>query len=398
MKVGDQASPISNNGGEILSPPTDINRTTSMMTTYVHGNCHCGLNEFRVAFPTKSLPISDAALCHCNSCRHCTGQMAAFHINIQGTPLRRTTDEGIDLRDLTMYRTTKMARLFCVSCAAHLFHQVGGDGEPPYWRVAAGALDKTEGIVEIGYHVYVASTFDGGLADHLQEVGGVKLLRYSQGPESDIVTLGWHRRSPEVKDEGQLKAYCHCGAIKFAITRPSPESFMPTAGYPDLLFPYNVTHFSILQNASDEKWWLRPVDTDKPTKYLAGHCMCTFCRLSSGFQIQSWAFIPLANIVQPYTSIPINLRVEEERPKGLKQYNSSPGRYREFCGICGATVFWWDLQRPDLIDVSVGLFDEAQNGARAEDWLEWHRGRVSFSEKALNAENAKGLLAGLKCK
>lgn len=45
-------------------------------------------------------------------------------------------------------------------------------------------------------------------------------------------------------------------------------------------------------------------------------------------------------------------------------------------------MFWWALQRPDLIDVSIGLFDEAQNGARAEDWLEWHRGRVGFLEKA----------------
>ena len=288
--------------------------------------------------------------------------------------------------------STELTRFFCINCGAHLFHRVGG--ESPYWRVAAGALDKTEGIVEIGSHIYVASTLDGGLADHLKEIGGVELSRYSKGSKSDTVALGWHG---QLEDEGeaQLQAYCHCGAVKFAITRPSPESFLPTASYPDLLFPYDVTHLSILQNTLDDKWWLRPVDADTPTKYLAGHCMCTFCRLSSGFQIQSWAFIPLVNIVQPHTSIPIKLRVEEERPKGLKQYISSPGRYREFCGTCGATVFWWDLQRPDLIDVSVGLFDEAQNGARAEVWFEWHRGRVSFSEKALSPANAKSLLAGL---
>jgi hypothetical protein len=37
--------------------------------------------------------------------------------------------------------------------------------------------------------------------------------------------------------------------------------------------------------------------------------------------------------------------------------------------------------RPDLIDVSAGLF-RAEEGARAEHWLEWWTERVSFSEEA----------------
>lgn len=68
-------------------------------------------------------------------------------------------------------------------------------------------------------------------------------------------------------------------------------------------------------------------------------------------------------------------------PTLLKAYESSPGVIRNFCGTCGATVFWHDKWRPEIIDVSVGLLD-APEGARAEDWLEWWGERVSFEENA----------------
>jgi hypothetical protein len=54
---------------------------------------------------------------------------------------------------------------------------------------------------------------------------------------------------------------------------------------------------------------------------------------------------------------------------------------REFCSRCGATVFWHDKFRPELIDVSVGLLRAAE-GSRAGSWLEWWTGRVSFLEEA----------------
>lgn len=57
----------------------------------------------------------------------------------------------------------------------------------------------------------------------------------------------------------------------------------------------------------------------------------------------------------------------------------TPGVLRDFCPRCGATVSWHDRWRPDLIDVSVGLLD-ATEGARAEAWLDWWTGRVTFVE------------------
>lgn len=68
-------------------------------------------------------------------------------------------------------------------------------------------------------------------------------------------------------------------------------------------------------------------------------------------------------------------------PKGvLTSYSSSPGVVRDFCSGCGATVFWHDGIRPDLVDVSVGLL-RAEEGARAESWLKWWTDRVSFEEE-----------------
>lgn len=51
-------------------------------------------------------------------------------------------------------------------------------------------------------------------------------------------------------------------------------------------------------------------------------------------------------------------------------------------------MFWRHQERRgEIIDISAGLLD-AEEGARAEEWLEW-RTRVSFEECALN----KGLVA-----
>jgi hypothetical protein len=53
------------------------------------------------------------------------------------------------------------------------------------------------------------------------------------------------------------------------------------------------------------------------------------------------------------------------------------------------------VERPDLVDVSVGLLDSSQ-GALAEDWLEWHKERVSFSEDAISEPLVEALEHGLR--
>jgi hypothetical protein len=152
------------------------------------------------------------------------------------------------------------------------------------------------------------------------------------------------------------------------------------------MIPYH-TQDPQIPNPGNEVWWLR--DNDK--KYLAGTCACRSCRLTSGFEIQTWAFVPRSNIYFHISQLHDGSTTEKTQyfpldflalPSGILQsYESSPGVVREFCGTCGATVFWHDKWRPDLVDVSVGLFD-ASEGSRAENWLEWWTERVSFAEDA----------------
>ncbi|KAF9528589.1 Mss4-like protein [Crepidotus variabilis] len=417
--------------------------------TYIEGSCHCELNCFSVAFQTAQLPIS-TDLCHCNTCRHASGQLAVEQVNIEGVPMKsanpgsrrgaRSANGGsrsrsaspnpsgrtnkhtlngaksggllavptvlgpvvvpddeplkpLELNDLVAYKSSpKRTRYFCRGCSSHLFSVGHTDGQDT-WCVGVGALDDIDGIVQVGYHMWLGDTLDGGIADQLPSINGVELPRYKDGQGSDQVPIGWKADETKVKAPERLLAYCHCRAVQFALCRPSEQSSEPTRAYPDLLYPYDVTRLSKVNNSKDEKWWLRASNS----KYLAGHCMCTFCRLASGFDVQSWGFVPLADMVDVESGKSLNLEADASRPKGLKRYISSPGRYREFCGTCGASVFWWDAGVPDLVDVSMGLFDEkGAGGARAEDWFEWCTTRVSFEEKANNKDLAKGLGEGLK--
>lgn len=435
----------------------------SMALTYVNASCHCGLNAFCVAFKTASLPIVDD-FCHCTTCRRVSGQLAIHQTAIVGPPLtrepsrrqsrshsasrnasrtRQGSDQGLhhpqsngsvngngdaagthakstlltpptievtsapdapyDLTDLTKYETYSLnvTRYFCSSCSALLFWVPHRSSEKEeYWAVSVGALERTDGIVNLGYHIWVGDTLDRGLADHLRTVDGVQLTLFKEGPGSEELPIDWtaaQQPNADISDaeEDLLRGHCHCGTIKFDITRPTDASYLPSAPYPDLLYSHSTSHLSKISNLHDEKWWLRPANSSTPTKYLAGHCMCNTCRLTSGFEIHSWGFIPLANIVSPETRLPLCLAHEDKRPAGLKQYITSTGKYREFCGKCGATVFSWQIDNADLISVSVALLDD-KSGARAEGWLEWYKKRVSFKEKALSQSIAKGLEETMK--
>jgi hypothetical protein len=67
-----------------------------------------------------------------------------------------------------------------------------------------------------------------------------------------------------------------------------------------------------------------------------------------------------------------------------------------FCGICGAGCFWDGEERGGLlVDVAVGLLG-AETGVRAEGWLEWWWGRVSYEELGTNRGLVGNLEKGLR--
>ncbi|KAF6764096.1 hypothetical protein DFP72DRAFT_1129340 [Ephemerocybe angulata] len=406
--------------------------------TYVKVACHCGLNEFRAGFLTDQLPISND-LCHCNACRHSSGQMAVYHVSVASL-ICSDTDEAFHVDgdgckspggdgDLIAYRTSDDALLF-----HYLGKPKGGEGsekgrrEGGFWCVAAGALERTEGIVKVGYHIWVEDTLDGGLAEHFR-TGGAK---------TEQLPLGWHANAFPPRDptpsskslngsDDALYFACHCRTLQFKVTRPDAQSYLPHSAFPDLMHPYDTTHLAKVRNSEDVKWWLRPLEAEHPAKYFSGHCACEYCRLTSGFEIQSWAYVPRANIIVESTGKSLALQeaqkdeVEEvkealerlgmrdddltpkaeeatmkDRTKGLRQYISGPGRYRESCQNCGATAFAWQAGRPDLICVAVALVDEAQAGSRAETWFDWCLTRVSFMEQALSPKAVEGIVVSMK--
>ncbi|KAF8174088.1 Mss4-like protein [Pholiota molesta] len=347
--------------------------------------CHCGTSTFCVKFDRSTLPF-DNSLCHCNTCRHVTGQMAFYYLPIQGLPLvgslgLRPVDPNSS--DLTGYRTSSRAvRYFCATCSSHLFKCI----DETVWYVSSGILDNVEGLARLRSHVWVKDTMDGGMANQLREVAGHRLPRFAQAEGSKELPLNWRSENLPSKEEMKkaegLDGYCHCGAVRFTVTRPNIYSIMPQAPYPDLLMPTSLKPLAKIRNSKDEKWWL----------YLAGHCVCTSCRLGSGAEVQSWAFLSRANVFEAGSTQPIELRYEDDRHGSLSRYTWSPGKYREFCSTCGATVFLWHTGRPDIFVISAGLFDQQTNGARAEEWLKWHKERLSYLE---NARPSGGIIQGL---
>ena len=159
------------------------------------------------------------------------------------------------------------------------------------WAVATGLLDRTEGVLKWTGCKWVEDTLDGGVSIWLNSIVDfdgtrreLKRWMLQDGQDGELVPAHALRKfSPHEKieesSEERLNAQCHCGGVKFYITRPSPASKKVRSPFPDLLVPY---HSSPSANSEDETWWLRADDT----KYLAGTCTCNSCRLASGYEIQ----------------------------------------------------------------------------------------------------------------
>lgn len=339
--------------------------------TELHFSCACNKVCGSVGIPSSKLPLL-LSFCHCNICRHQTGLLAGSYVLLP----KESTSFKVS-GPLASYRTSsRMIRRFCSSCGSNVYVEGTQPGEI---HICSGAMGKSESKVLLRDHIFVPDTKDGGLSSWLPNVPGWEGFSHeSKQIDCSLQTKAATNNTPS----GQLRGYCQCRGVQFTITPPNEASKNLRGPFADLLAPYVSCS---PKNDADVKWWLR----SKDTRFLAGTCACNSCRKASGFDVQTWAFIPRVNISNVHGK-PINPHMGS-----LKQYRSSEGVYREFCGICGAKVFWHCDARPDLIDVSVGLLD-AEEGARAESWLEWWTERVSFEEEAQNTSIISSLKAGLK--
>ncbi|KIV89470.1 hypothetical protein PV10_06867 [Exophiala mesophila] len=372
------------------------------MSSSVQVRCLCGENSDIV--PLKSAPPIQNSWCSCSSCRYTTGVLT-----LSCLPLSRPPSF---LDALSRYDSSEhLTRYFCGDCGSHMCVHVK---KHDAWGICSGVIDRFEqaeqvsriSLENIVQHEFVGDTIDGGLAVSLAESHShAPIPLYLQGPDGPRIhsnhTLPKDTQDPsqsevrldhlmeqegpdgQKKEQGaELRAQCHCGGVSFSITRPNPTSSLCSSPWPDLLVPY---HSASSENPEDVKWWLR----NDGSKFLAGTCACRSCRLAAGSPVQTWAFIPKANIFQ-LSGQPLTYDFGT-----LKRVESSPNCFREFCHVCGASVFWHCRQRPDVVDVSVGIL-RAPEGSRAGYWLDWCTDRVSFREHALDMQLIDQLEKGLK--
>lgn len=329
-------------------------------TTIIKAACACTTFQVSLALKAASLPLA-ITLCLCNTCRRLSGTC--------GTSYAGTVQiDDPSLFGLTTYRASDdIEHCFCSTCGAQALIQAAGKGS---WHVATGLWDRTEGITTFKGCESVDETLDGGASVWL---GSTKPFSKTKLPSRQSNDLG----------EERLKATCDCGGVKFYLTRPNEDSLKASSPFPDLMVPFHTGASS--DNPQNEPWWLRAGNT----KYMAGTCMCRSCRVALGFEIQTWAFVPKSNIVQEDGK-------ELDYGMGtLKRYHSEDAVLREFCRVCGATVFWHCAWRPSIVDVSIGLLDP-EEGALVNGWLEWWTDRVSFEELAVNRSLVSRLEEGLR--
>jgi hypothetical protein len=370
-------------------------------TFSLNAACHCGAVEQSVRpraadglaydFRATEGHPKKVPLCHSNSCRHATGQLCTSYYPSQ-RPTLESTAAFPALKDDKVVEESH--RYFCSHCGCHVFRSIPDKerakysevplelGESVRWGVATGILDNIAGKVHFSDHVFVEDTMDGGAACWLKETYRDPLYSFPQAGRdyytgktpSRTIPQEQEQSHPPVPGDDQLQAYCLCKSVQFHIIRPNPSQQIMSPAIPDFL----------PENTEDKSWWL----CENGTKYLAGLCTCRSCRLTSGFEIQTWAFVPSANIFlqappdsKNTDEVTTLLDFENLPPGVLKSYETSPGNIRHFCNTCGATVFSYKKDKPDLVRVSVGLFN-AKEGARAETWLKWWTKRIGFQELA----------------
>lgn len=384
-------------------------------TRTIKATCLCGDAAHNITLPSNAFPIP-TYFCSCSSCRHMTGTM--FLSTAFLPPSYKPSSSLLD--KLTSFKfSDRITLYFCKRCGSIMLSFCVPKPSNTYrsesWDVMTGTLDAFDSILDPKGYEYLHDTRDGGISDFMSTLDNRPLERWSHDINtSPQLPLYW--RDLSTKEESlnptttttaaRLPAHCKCNGVTFYIARPTLQSTHATRSWPDLLVPY---HSSQNQNSDDtttrEPWHLRA----SQTKFLAGLCSCTSCRLASGQEVTAWAFIPLVDIsLDAEGRVPLELSTVTGTGSAtpafgsLRTYRSSENATRSFCSVCGAIVFF-ALSEPNqtpertILDVAVGLLD-APEGARAEHWLEWCTSRLSFREDAAGRADslADGVEKGLR--
>jgi hypothetical protein len=134
----------------------------------------------------------------------------------------------------------------------------------------------------------------------------------------------------------------------------------------------------------DLPWFIDPI-TLKP---LASFCACNSCRISSGVEIFNWTFGELKFISFTIMEAPhdefsfrstweLKACVDAGDPSvgTLTYYASSKDVQRYFCSRCSACVFYAVDDRPEIVDIAIGVL-HAPDDESVAGYLSWSFGEV----------------------
>lgn len=82
----------------------------------------------------------------------------------------------------------------------------------------------------------------------------------------------------------------------------------------------------------------------------ASHCYCTMCQKQHGAAAGSYANVASAGLMI------------KQGADLIAEYASSEDGRRNFCRICGSTLFWHSTRSPDRIAITLGALEPEYSG------------------------------------
>ncbi|CAG8943092.1 unnamed protein product [Penicillium salamii] len=329
-----------------------------MASKTLTASCRCNSVHFTVTIPTEALPLK-IHLCHCSMCRYSHGAPCAFHAPLPpGVELQFIGPSGYDKMTSYRHAASVATGYFCSTCGC----QIGGFESQ--WTISTSIFDanrEDEGIWKFNAHMLPDSAPDGGLAAVFSAVDGHQMETENLGLSPQAIA-GSDSKPPD-RESKDLLAQCHCTGVSFLIARPS-EEFIASPQSKGLI------------SSSDKRKWLARMDLGDDS------------RLVSGANVISWMSVSADHITP---SLPKDLLIGSARA-----YCPTKDTLLVFCGTCGATVFSHSDERPEIVDVAMGIV-RAPEGAMAEDWNVWET-KVSQPESGMRyqAGFARALTEGMQ--
>ncbi|KAK0386907.1 hypothetical protein NLU13_5220 [Sarocladium strictum] len=326
-------------------------------------SCLCQNHVFTTMVPLCSLPL-EASTCHCTSCRRVSGALYTHDAAWPG-PLEAVTGDG-----LSLYQMTKnVALLFCGRCSSPMFWWERYEGRPEALDVLVGALEGPGDVqlIKTVRHAFIGDTVDGGAAPWLRTMGSGQEdipMWMGKAGQSELLGPTWHTSHSKVSEPGpdEIPVACHCRGVNLVLRRGDAEFAS--------------------RKREDLPFFVDPKDH----QLLASFDACNSCRKSFGISVMNWTFTLLEHIAfadasagTPFPTTTPELKAalsgqdRDERFGTLAYYASSPDVQRYFCSRCSASVFYAVDDRPQMVDLGIGLLD-SPDGARAESRLAWALG------------------------